>query len=94
MAAKRNDRQRAKIKKLDLEMIQRGREITKMIRIFLIFEDLKDENGELLMPEGLRQEFRKVAVQYADRTDTERGSSYCKGKIDFRDAMHFDKDVE
>jgi len=63
--------------KLEDEMIRRGVEVTKMIKIFLMIEHL--------LPEGPREEFREVAVGYALRCDNGRGRSYCKGEIDFRD---------
>lgn len=69
-----------KNRKLDEEMVQRGEEITKMIRIFLMVEQL--------LPEEQRGEFRKVAVGYAVRSDKGRGKCYCEGEIDFRGAWH------
>ena len=63
-----------KNRKLDNEMVQRGKEVTKMIRIFLMVEHM--------LPEGPKEEFRKVAIEYATRCD--KG----KGKIDFREATH------
>jgi len=66
-----------KNRKIDAEMAERGKEITKMIRIFLMVEHI--------LPEGPKEEFRKVAVGYAVRSDRGKGSCYCKGEIDFRE---------
>ena len=61
-------------------MILRGIEITKMIRIFLMIEHI--------LPEGPKEEFRKVAMDYAARNDEGRGC-YRPGEIDYiKDARH------
>jgi hypothetical protein len=59
------------------EMVDRGKEITKMIRIFLMVEHI--------LPEGPREEFRNVAVGYAVRCDQGNRSRYCRGNIDFQE---------
>ena len=66
----------AKNRKISQEAVERGKEITKMIRIFLTLEHL--------LPEEQKEEFREVAVGYAARCDLGRGECYCKDKIDFR----------
>ena len=62
---------------IDREMVDRGKEITKMIRIFLMVEHI--------LPDGPREEFRSVALGYAARCDQGNCSRYCLGKIDFRE---------
>lgn len=66
-------------RKIGKEMIERGKEVTKMIRIFLVCEHL--------LPEGQREEFRNVAIGYAARNDTGR-ECYCPGEIDFGNVRH------
>ena len=64
---------------LEKEMIERGKDITKMIKIFLVCENI--------LPEGQRNEFRNVALEYAARNDNDRGSVYCMGIIDFQNVV-------
>jgi len=67
------------------EMVERGEEISCMIRIFLTVRDI--------LPEGPRERLEKLAKRYAERNDKDRGSVYCKGMIDFRDeGKHFSRD--
>lgn len=69
-----------KNKKLEKEMILRGIEITKMIKIFVMIKHM--------LPEGPREELHKIAKGYAARCDEGRGKSYCPGQIDFRESFH------
>ncbi len=75
---RRIDNLKKKNLSLEKEMVERGKEITKMIRIFLMFEHL--------IPEDQRKEFRSVAVGYALRQDKDRGTTYCRGVIDFQES--------
>ncbi len=69
---------------IEKEMIRRGIEISGMIRIFNVVRNL--------LPEGPLKSFEKIAKTYADRNDKDRGSVYCRGKIDFRyEGIHMSK---
>ena len=62
---------------IEKEMIQRGIELSGMMRKFSVVKNL--------LPEGPRESFEKIAHSYADRNDRDRGSVICRGKIDFFD---------
>ena len=66
---------------LEMESANRGIEITKMIQIFLIVERL--------LPEGPREEFRTVAVEYAERCDRDK-SRKRRRVLEFQEAKQGD----
>ena len=74
---RRIERLRKEKKDFYREMVARGEEVTCMIRVFLMVKDV--------LPEGARDRIEKIARQYAERNDADRGSVYCPGEIDFRD---------
>lgn len=62
---------------IEKEMVQRGEEISRMIRIFGAIRHM--------LPEGPRVDIEKVARQYAERNDADRGSVMLPGHINFND---------
>jgi hypothetical protein len=77
---KRIDRLNKQNNRLEVEMVERGKEISRMIKMFLMVEQL--------LPEGVRNEFREIAVGYAMRNDEGKLSVAKKGQIEFQDAWH------
>ena len=66
---------------IEKEMVQRGKEITNMIHIFLA--------NEQDWPEEQRDEFRRVAVGYACRCDKDKDLRN-RGAIEFAEARQGD----
>jgi septal ring factor EnvC (AmiA/AmiB activator) len=61
---------------LEEENVEQRKDITKMIRIFLL--------NEHLWPDEQKEEFRAIAIEWATRIDEQTGARYCMNQINFR----------